>query len=102
LSHRYFAVTYILKADGKYDESVQLIEVRLTEYVNRTASIILDFKTKVVVKSRLDEPLVKDWDLIRNYFYGIYPSIIDDIEKSWEDKKGDDLPPPSKADNKNS
>jgi hypothetical protein len=84
---RYFVVTYIKKADGQYDESVQLVEEHLTNKINVTASIILDFKETKVLKARLEEPIERNWHLIRNYFYQIYPSIIDQIEKVWDKKE---------------
>jgi|14BtaG_2_1085337.scaffolds.fasta_scaffold04608_4 hypothetical protein len=95
---RYFVVTYIQKADGKWDESVQIAGKTLTNKLNVSANVILDFKEKVVVKARLEQALVRDFDLIRDYFYKIYPKVIDQLEK--ENKKEDPASTePSSADN---
>ena len=80
---RYFVVTYIQKADGQFDESVQVVEKNLTNKINVTASVILDFKERKVVKARLSEAIPKDWELIRNYYYSFYGGVIDQLEKAW-------------------
>lgn len=80
---RYFVVTYIQKADGQFDESVQVVEKNLTNKINVTASVILDFKERKVVKARLAEAIPKDWDLIRNYYHSYYGVVIDQLEKAW-------------------
>ena len=84
---RYFVVTYIQKADGKWDESVQIVDKSLTNKLNVSANVILDFKKNVVVKARLEQALVRDFDLIRDYFYKIYPKVIDELEQ--KNKKED-------------
>ena len=83
----YFVVTYIQKADGKWDESVQIVDKSLTNKLNVSANVILDFKKNVVVKARLEQALVRDFDLIRDYFYKLYPKVIDELEQ--KNKKED-------------
>lgn len=80
---RYFVVTYIQKADGKFDESVQVVEKNLTNKINVTASVILDFKERKVIKARLNEAIPRDWELLRNYYHSVYGLVIDQLEKAW-------------------
>ena len=84
---RYFVVTYIQKPDGQYDEQVQVLERNLTNKVNVTANVILDFKEKKVVKARLNEALQRDWNLLRNYFHQVYPQVIEQLELGWSKKE---------------
>ena len=86
---RYFVITYIEKANGQFDEQLTTCN-SISAVKNRIASIILDFKTKEVVKARIDQPLEKNWYVFRDYFAGVYPQIIKEIELEYPgDKKGD-------------
>jgi len=47
-----------------------------------TASVILDFKTRAVIKSSVgDQVAPKDWQKIRDYYYQHYQDLIDDLER---------------------
>ena len=89
---RYFVVTYYLKQDGQYDEAVQVVS-SLGKVISRTANVILDFKEREVVKARMEQPIERDWDLIKDYYGKIYTQIIDSLEKSY--------PPENDAPNEN-
>ena len=42
----------------------------------------MNFATKTIEKCVIEgEIKVMEWDKIRNYYYEIYPSIIDQLEK---------------------
>lgn len=84
---RYFVVTYIQKPDGKFDESVQVVEKNLTNKINVTANVILDFKESKVIKARLNESIPRDWNLLRNYFHQVYPQVIEQLELGWSKKE---------------
>lgn len=99
---RYFVVTYIQKPDGQYDEQVQVLERNLTNKVNVTANVILDFKEKKVVKARLNEALQRDWDLLRNYFHQVYPQVIEQLELGWSKKEDSANTESPSADNESS
>ena len=99
---RYFVVTYIQKPDGQYDEQVQVLEKNLTNKVNVTANVILDFKEKKVVKARLNEALQRDWDLLRNYFHQVYPQVIEQLELGWSKKEDSANTESPSADNESS
>ena len=101
---RYFVVTYIQKADGKFDESVQVVEKNLTNKINVTANVILDFKERQVVKARVTEAIPKDWYLLRNYFHQVYPQVIEQLELGWrkseelkQESESENTPPPDQA-----
>jgi len=89
---RYFVVTYYLKQDGQYDEAVQVVS-SLGKVISRTANVILDFKEREVIKARMEQPIERDWDLIKDYYGKIYTQIIDSLEKSY--------PPENDASNEN-
>lgn len=78
---RYLVITYILKPTGQSDESVR-VEDKLTKHHKTYANIILDFKTREVVKARMNEPIPRDWDKIYYYFVNIYPDIFNALEKA--------------------
>ena len=84
---RYFVVTYYLKADGQYDEAVQVVST-LGNVIKRTANVILDFKEQEVVKARLEQPIERDWNVIRDYYNKIYSSIIGELEKQYPPAAG--------------
>lgn len=99
---RYFVVTYIQKPDGQYDEQVSVLEKNLTNKVNVSANVILDFKEKKVVKARLNEALQRDWDLLRNYFHQVYPQVIEQLELGWSKKEDSANTESPSADNESS
>jgi hypothetical protein len=99
---RYFVVTYIQKPDGQYDEQVSVLEKNLTNKVNVSANVILDFKEKKVVKARLNEALQRDWDLLRNYFHQVYPQVIEQLELGWTKKEDSANTESPSADNESS
>jgi hypothetical protein len=52
-----------------------------------TASVILDFKTRAVIKSSVgDQVAPKDWQKIRDYYYQHYQDLIDDLERIYVEK----------------
>jgi glycerophosphoryl diester phosphodiesterase len=86
---RYFVVTYYLKQDGQYDEAVN-VTTNLSKTAERTANVILDFKERKVVKARMEQPIERNWDLIKDYYGKIYTQIIESLEKSYP--PGNDAP----------
>ena len=81
-----------MKADGKHDEAVN-VTTRLSKTVERTANVILDFQERKVIKARMEQPIERNWDLIKDYYGKIYTQIIDSLEKSY--------PPENDAPNEN-
>jgi len=79
---RYFVVTYVKKTDGKYDEVIKVAE-KLTTKMVRSANIILDFRDRKVEKARLEEPIQRDWFILKNYYENIYTDIITTLERTY-------------------
>ena len=78
---RYMLITFFRKPGGQIDEQVQMSKrVRTSDW--STCNIILDFATKkvekcVVENNRLDT----SFDRMRDYYFKIYPAIIEQLEK---------------------
>jgi hypothetical protein len=48
----------------------------------QSAAVILDFKTRTVVKCSMDGVVVpKDWQRIRDFYHQHYSQVIEDLEK---------------------
>jgi len=77
---RYFIVTYIKKADGRMDEQIE-VSAKLTNRYIRSANVILDFKTQSVEKARLEQPIERNWFVIKGYYQQIYGDIITTLER---------------------
>jgi len=81
---RYLIIQYITKADGKVDESMS-ISKSLKNKDLATASVILDFKDKQVVKGSFNGELVeKNWPKVRDFYHGFYPKYIDLLEAAYQ------------------
>ena len=81
---RYLLITYIKTPDGQVDEATTI-----TKSLNRkdlaTASVILDFKEKKIIKASFSGSLAeKNWDRIRDFYYEFYPKYIDLLEAAYE------------------
>lgn len=81
---KYLTITYYQKPNGQYDESVAVLQ-RLRDRDISTASVILDFSTRSIVKCTMNNTVVpKDWKKIRDFYYQYYPKHIDELEKLHE------------------
>jgi len=94
---RYLIVTYIQRAAQRrggrsvpahdapmqQDEQVQMSR-RLHANDISTGSVILDFKTREVIKSSVgDQVAPRDFALIRDYYRRHYPDLIDELERNY-------------------
>jgi hypothetical protein len=76
---RYLILTYVRKPSGKMDEAVE-VSRRVRTRDLQTASVILDFQDRRVVKASLDGTVVpKDFDRIVSYYQQYYRDIIDQL-----------------------
>ena len=84
-------ITYMSRAQGRsremqQDEIVGAV-TRIKPRDLSTASVILDFKTRAVIKSSVgDQVAPKDWQKIRDYYYQHYQDLIDDLERIYVEK----------------
>ena len=78
---RYLVINYYRRPSGQMDEVVSITQrTRMRDI--QSAAVILDFKTRSVVKCSLDGVVVpKDWNRIRDFYYQHYRQVIDDLEK---------------------
>ena len=83
---RYLIVTYMRRAGRRGQEPQQDEVVSVSRRVKpndlATASVILDFRDRAVVKASLgDQVAPRDFGKIRDYYYQHYRDIIDQLEK---------------------
>jgi len=83
---RYMIITYWARSQGRdrplqQDEVVQ-VSRRVRSRDLDSASVILDFVQKSVIKSSVGDQIApKDFQRTRDYYYQHYPNIIDQLEK---------------------
>jgi hypothetical protein len=81
---RYLIIQYIKNGHGKVDESM-IISKSLKNKDLATASVILDFKEKQIVKGNFNGQLVeKNWPKVRNFYHEFYPKYIDLLEAAYQ------------------
>jgi hypothetical protein len=81
---RYLVILYIRKPDGETDEAAIVTKSLKTKDL-ATASVILDFKEKTVIKASVDgKSAEKRWDKIRDFYYEYYPNYIDLLEAAYQ------------------
>lgn len=87
---RYLIVNYYRRANGQMDEVVSVAKSTKTRDI-QSASVILDFKKRSVVKCSMDGIVVpKDWNRIRDFYHRYYARIIDDLETRHSEKNHTD------------
>lgn len=80
---RFLCITYFKKPDGQVDEATALAKSLKRKDLS-TASVILDFKEKKIVKASFSGTLAeKNWDRIRDFYYEFYPKYIDLLEAAY-------------------
>lgn len=84
---RYFIVTYYKKPTGKINESVKL-DTKVRDRDLRSASVIIDYRDRKIVKSNFEEELgpdnQHDFDTINNFYKQHYPDMIAQLEAKYE------------------
>jgi len=78
---RYFLITFYRKPGGQIDEHVTLAKrVKTSDW--QTCNVILDFASKKVEKCVVEgNRLDTTFDKMRDYYYKIYPNIVEQLEK---------------------
>jgi hypothetical protein len=78
---KYLIINYYRRPNGQMDEVVTVAKRTKTRDI-QNAAVILDFKTRTVVKCSMDGVVVpKDWQRIRDFYHQHYSQVIDDLEK---------------------
>jgi ribosomal protein L22 len=89
---RYMIITYmarIQRRDKKIqqDEIVQVAK-RIRPRDLDSASVILDFQTRSVLKSSVGDQIApRDFQRIRDYYHRHYPDVIDQLENAYHEKQ---------------
>jgi hypothetical protein len=89
---RYMIITYMTRVQGRsqkpqQDELVQVAK-RVRPRDLDSASVILDFHTRSVLKSSVgDQVAPRDFQRIRDYYHQHYPDVIDQLEKAYNEKQ---------------
>jgi hypothetical protein len=74
-------ITYYKKAGGQIDEQVE-ISRNLKPKDHSTCNVIMDFKEKKVEKCVIEgQTLTKEWNQLRDYYFKVYPDVVEKIEK---------------------
>jgi hypothetical protein len=82
---RYLIINYYRKPTGQMDEVVSIARRTRTRDL-QSAAVILDFKTRTVVKCSMDGVVVpKDWQRIRDFYHQHYSQVIEDLEKRYSE-----------------
>lgn len=77
-------ITYLKRANGQMDEQM-LVSKRLRNRDISSGSVILDFKTRNVVKGSFESLLVpKDFDRVTDYYRRYYKQTIEQLELEYQ------------------
>jgi hypothetical protein len=78
---RYLLVNYFQKPTGQMDEVISVAR-RTRPRDLQTCSVILDFKTRSVVKCSVGDQIgTRDFQTVRDYYHRHYAQLIEDLEK---------------------
>ena len=89
---RYLIVTYMQRAARRGREPQQDEVVAVSRRVRpndlATASVILDFRDRRVVKASLgDQAAPRDFDRIRDYYHQHYTDLVQELESAHSEKQ---------------
>lgn len=78
---RYLLISFLRKMGGQIDEMVNVSKRVRTSDMNN-CNVILDFADKKIIKCIIEgKEHPSDFELMRNYYYRVYPALIDQLEK---------------------
>ena len=78
---RYMLITFFRKPGGQIDEQVGFSK-RLRPVDQQTCNVILDFKTRQVVKCSIEGKVTETtFQTMYEYYKQIYPQMIEELEK---------------------
>ena len=79
---RYLLIVFVRKPNGQIDEQVS-ISKRLRTSDLQTCNVILDYGKQKVQKCVIEGKVVEtDWEKLNEYYKKVYPTLIDQLEKS--------------------
>jgi hypothetical protein len=79
---RYLLIVFVRKPNGQIDEQVSIAKrVRTSDL--QMCNVIMDYGKKKVDKCVVEGKVVDtDWNKLNDYYKRIYPTLIDQLEKS--------------------
>jgi len=79
---RYLLIIFVRKPNGQIDEQVSIAKrVRTSDL--QMCNVIMDYGKKKVEKCVIEGKVVDtDWDKLNDYYKRIYPTLVDQLEKS--------------------
>jgi len=88
---RYMIITYMARAQGRGQKTQQDEVVTVARRVRPrdldSASVILDFAARTVLKSSVgDQVAPRDFQRIRDYYHQHYADVIDQLEQAHGEK----------------
>lgn len=79
---RYLLLTFVKKPGGAIDEQCEIAN-KLKKTDQATCNIILDYAERKIVKCVVEgKVLDTTWELINDYYRKVYPSLIEELQKS--------------------
>lgn len=89
---RYMIITYMTRAQGRDQKTQQDELVQVAKRVRPrdldSASVILDFQTRSVLKSSVGDQIApRDFQRIRDYYHQHYSDVIDQLENVYDEKQ---------------
>lgn len=78
---RYLLITFFRKPGGQIDEMVKVTKkVKSADY--STCNVIMDYGLKNIEKCVVEGRTIdKDFNRLHDYYYKVYPSLIDQLMK---------------------
>jgi hypothetical protein len=78
---RYLMIQFIRKPNGQIDEHVQ-VSRKIKKSDESTKNVILDYGTREVIKCVIEgKNHVTTFEIMSDYYKGIYPTLIKQLEK---------------------
>lgn len=85
---RYLIITYVKRPNGQMDELVAVGQ-RVKPKDLSMASVILDFKNRLVLKSSVgDQVAPRDFQRIRDFYHQHYSDVITELEGFFDESTG--------------
>ena len=78
---RYLVISFLRKMNGRIDEMVSVAK-EVTPRDKENANLIVDFGTKTIVKSVIeDKEHETDFEKVREYYLKVYPNLIGQLDQ---------------------
>lgn len=77
---RYLLIQFVRRPGGQIDEQVTVTK-RIKPADLQTMNVILDYKQKKIEKCVVEGGnVVREWDVLNEYYRGVYPQLVAQLE----------------------